>query len=259
MDLCKMQRQLFILKISIALIVLVVLASCTNSHEQAGNSFGQFLSRLPVLHSFYYDLNKQDAENCYAPTGKDTLFFNPPLPIIGLLPDTIDNYKIVYLYPGDDHYPYLKTFSKNGQLIDDQNICYGDCAGWDCTTDSCESYVKLLSNHAIEAYIKVTSTDCDSIGKKIPSTTKTEVRKQTISVNKKGKIIFNDSSEGYANTSNSAYNFSLAIALGDSCFFHKNYTQAKIHYQNASKIFPEDVRSAVQIHKCDEMINNKIN
>jgi hypothetical protein len=154
------------------------------------NPLRQLIARLPELNNFQYNLIKQNTEDCYMPTIKDSLFFNTQFPILGLLADTTDNYKILYLQHEEDFYPYLRTFSKNGQIIDDQYVSYGDYTDWECAMDSCKSIIKLLDASTIERYIRMRFTECDSLGNKIPSTTKIVIKRQTIKVDKKGKITY---------------------------------------------------------------------
>jgi hypothetical protein len=180
------------MKLYLILFTTLVLTSCSDKKTVTKGTFFELIPKLKVLDiSFSYDLMTQDDENCYHTNKKeDSLFTNYTISIIGLLPDTVENYKILYLYPGDDYYPFLRTYSKDGRKIDDQNICYTDCAGWDRIMDSCTSKIKLLDNETIERYYKMTLTDCDSLDNKIPSTTRTIIHRQTISVDKKGEIIF---------------------------------------------------------------------
>lgn len=176
-----------------SIIVTTIFAtSCVDKRPMSNDTFTGLISKLKVLEStFSYNLEEQNDENCYhTNTNEDSLFANFTVSIIGLLPDTIETYKMLYLYPGDDLYPTIRTFTKKGKLIDDQSICYNLCAGWDCTMDSCESTVKLKGANKIERYLRVVTSDCDSIGKKIIATSKTQTNRQIITIEKKGKIIF---------------------------------------------------------------------
>lgn len=180
------------MKIYLTLFMTLILTACGNKNLNTNDTFSELVAKLKILDSsFSYDLMKQDDENYYhTNTKEDSLFTNFTVSIIGLLPDTAETYKIIYLYPGDDLYPTLRTFTKQGKLIDDQNICYNLCAGWDCTMDSCESLLTMTKKNTFERYLKAVTSDCDSVGEKISSTVRTQISRQNITVDKKGKIVF---------------------------------------------------------------------
>ncbi len=181
-----------IFKKSIFILLAFITTSCAEKKSFQNDTFTDLIPKLKVLRSsFTYDLIKQNADYLYKTnSSEDSIFTNYPVSIIGLLPDTLENYKILYLQPGDDLYPTLRTYNKEGKLIDDHNICYNLCAGWDCNMDSCESSIKLISENKIERYLRVVKSDCDSLGNKIQSTLKTQTFKQIIKVDKNGKIVF---------------------------------------------------------------------
>jgi len=177
-------------------VVLMILGSCANVQTQdnkieAKKPIDFFVSKLAILPSkFSYDLNEQDGDDCYASDISDSLFFNTSVSIVGLLPDTTDNYKIVYLQAGDDLYPTLKVITKEGKIVDDQSISYAACAGWDCSMDSCSSSIKIVNKGSVQRYLKTVITDCDTTGSKLPNTTVTKIKRQLITVDRNGRIVF---------------------------------------------------------------------
>jgi hypothetical protein len=151
--------------------------------------FQTLVSNLKTLEIGYtYDLVKQDTEGCYAPKNSDTLFYNPPFPILGQFNNgTI--YSLIHFEPGDDMWPIIRTFDKDGESIDAQTIVFGNCAGWDCDFDECEEKFKIINSNTIESILTIVTTPCDSLENKDPNLTKKEVWKKTITVDEKGKLI----------------------------------------------------------------------
>lgn len=156
--------------------------------KESDSPFTSFISSLDKVElPFHYDLVAQDIENCSKPALADTLFIQAQDYIIGLLPDTLDNYKVLYLRTGDDFYPSLKVFAKNGRLLSDNLICFPECSGVDCEVDSCYSYVNISSKD-ISRRIKTIFTSCDSVGNKISGSTNYKVRQEYIQVNQSGNL-----------------------------------------------------------------------
>ncbi len=172
------------------LFAIAILTSCNDSKRHAENSspFIHFISNMDrVKLPFHYDLVAQDIEKAKKPTLADTQFIQEQDYIIGLLPDTIDNYKVLYLSTGDDFYPSLKIFGKTGKTLSNNSICFPDCAAGDCEFDSCNSYVDIQINRIVRT-ISTIKTDCDSLGNKIANSTHKQIKSDFISINKSGQL-----------------------------------------------------------------------
>lgn len=164
--------------------------STTNNKQETPNNFQVLVSNLKTLENGYiYDIVKQDTEGCYIPDkNTDSLFYNPPFPILGQITNgTI--YSLIHFEPGDDMYPVIRTFDKKGKLIDSEIIVFGNCAGWDCDFDECEEKFRIINQNTIEDIITLVTTPCDSLGKKDSKLTKKEIWKKTITVDEKGKLV----------------------------------------------------------------------
>lgn len=136
---------------------------------------------------FNYNLVAQDIENTNKPTPADTQFIQEQDYIIGLLPDTLDNYKVLYLSTGDDFYLSLKVFDKAGKTLSDNLVCFPECAAGDCEFDSCNSYVDIQANRIVRT-IETVTTACDSLGNKIANSTHKHQKTEYISINKAGQL-----------------------------------------------------------------------
>jgi hypothetical protein len=161
-----------------------------NNKEGMRNGFQVLVSNLRTLENGYtYDIVKQDAEGCYVPDkNADSLFYNPAFPILGQMTNgTI--HSLIHLETGDDLYPVIRTFDKEGTLIDSETIVFGNCAGWDCDFDECDEKFKVINQNTIEDIMTIVTTPCDSLENKDSKLTKKEIWKKTITVDKKGKLI----------------------------------------------------------------------
>jgi hypothetical protein len=182
------------------ILILIICSSCANTKTQdqkvtEKKPIELFVAKLPTVpSSFSYDLLMQDGEGFYKSEKGDSLFCPPFVSVIGLLPDTANYYNVLYLEPGDDLYPTLKVFTKEGEVTDSQTVCYTDCAGWDCPMDSCASFVKMIDQGIIQRSLRMVITDCDSTGAKIPNATVVKIKKQSVRVNPAGKIVFDTES-----------------------------------------------------------------
>jgi len=147
--------------------------------------------KLPYSHNL--NLDKEEYKYLIDYKSNDTLFFKSPInQIIGVLPDTLNYFGILYYAVGDDLYPCLITFNKNGEKIDDQKISNGLCAGCGCECDSCSDITTVTKDLKISSHLFLKSTDCDSIGNKIPSNTKCMLSIVDGFVNSAGKIKLNN-------------------------------------------------------------------
>jgi len=187
-------------RVCLMILVATLLPSCSrlrNKNHLADDrtlTIKDFLNKIKFIPVGYtYDLSLQDSENCYEASKIDSLYFPEYISVIGYLPDTSKYYNILYLEPGDDLYPSLKVFSKSGKILDYQSIAYGDCASGDCELDSCFSSIRVINKSSIERSLFITTSKCDSLGKKITGEMYSKVRKnQIITIGSTGQIKFSD-------------------------------------------------------------------
>ena len=174
------------MRLQLTILTLLLVWSCGTKKSD----FDLLVTNLKKLDVGYtYDQIKQDAENCYTPDkNADSIFYSPTVPILGVLPDNGEIFSIIHFEPGDDLYPILRTFDKNGRMIDEENIAYGYCAGWDCDFDECEEGFKIIDKTTILGILTLVTTPCDSLGNKNSSLTKKEVKQRTLTVDNSGKI-----------------------------------------------------------------------
>ena len=174
------------MRLQLTILTLLLVWSCVTKKSD----FDLLVTNLKRLDVGYtYDQIKQDAENCYTPDkNADSIFYSPTVPILGVLPDNGEIFSIIHFEPGDDLYPILRTFDKNGRMIDEENIAYGYCAGWDCDFDECEEGFKIIDKTTILGILTLVTTPCDSLGNKNSSLTKKEVKQRTLTVDNSGKI-----------------------------------------------------------------------
>lgn len=186
------------MRILILILTSVTIWSCgtksaNNDKKETGNDFQVLVSNLRTLETGYtYDVVKQDAEDCYTPDNNaDSLFYNPPFPILGQFNNgTI--YSIIHFQPGDDMWPIIQTFDKEGNLIESETIAFGHCAIGDCEYDECDEKFTIINKNKIEDTMTIVWTPCDSLGNKDANLTKKEIWKKTITVDEKGKLILNE-------------------------------------------------------------------
>lgn len=168
----------------------------TDNHISKSKDFETFLKKFEILNlPLVLELSKiQDVENI-TPLSKTDLKFidikdiNPELDNVypfGILADTLETFKIIYLYPAESYYPIIATFNKNGKRIGKENLNVGGC-GSDCGF-TCNEYVKLYSDLKIYSVDSIQSYECDSLGEK-ENTLRKYTRFKNGSINKNGKII----------------------------------------------------------------------
>jgi hypothetical protein len=181
----------------IIIIIILTIWSCgTNSKneqttKETEKDFELLIKNLTRLETGYtYDLVMQDAQGCYIPDkNADSLFYNPALPILGILSDNNEIFSIIHLEPGEDFHPTLRTFDKSGQLIDEEFIDYSYCSGaQDCNFIDCSEVMRIISKDTIEDVVKLVTAPCDNSGNKIMEQSKSEVKTKIITIDKKGQI-----------------------------------------------------------------------
>lgn len=181
--------------------------SCDDDHETKGKSvivqnvsassqdiaikFKRFISKFRLI-SLPYTINT----DCFSPSKSlyrtfnsqnDSLFIKETNHNIalGLLPDTSNFFAVIYCAPATCYIPTLATYSKNGQLLSEEQI--GNGCGADCGY-TCFDYVKINSLEDIVLVNSIEMFECDSLAQETPGTWEKTVEIKRISLNNKGKI-----------------------------------------------------------------------
>ncbi|HAH54184.1 MAG TPA: hypothetical protein DCM02_02570 [Flavobacterium sp.] len=194
------------MKLKIALITLIsfLFVNCkndtttsnkTNQLISKSNDFKSFIKKFKVLTLplIINPMEIQDVENLTPLTKSDFRFINihdiePDLDKIypyGILSDTLETYKIIYLFPSEIYLPRIATYKKNGEKISDENLSVGDC-GSDCGF-TCKETIKIYKDLKIYSVDSIQSAECDSLGPK-ESTLRKYIHFKNGSINKKGKV-----------------------------------------------------------------------
>jgi len=109
--------------------------------------FHLFIKQLPWIQiPLQLESEQNHSEYINRPGESDSSWFSDREYVVGLLRDTSEFYEVMYLTTGDDLYPSVKVFSKDGRLIADNILGYSDCAGADCSMINCTSYVRIDEN-----------------------------------------------------------------------------------------------------------------
>jgi hypothetical protein len=192
------------LKITLILLVSILCINCKNEKAEnnksdqlvmKSNDFKTFINKFKILKVplTIEPLKIQDG-NFKQLTKTDFKFIDlhdidPKLDNVyayGILPDTLESYKVIYLFPSEIRLPIMATYSKNGKKISEEELSVGDC-GSDCGF-TCNEYIKIYSDLKIYSVDSIQSYDCDSLGIK-ENTLKKYTRFKNGSINKKGQII----------------------------------------------------------------------
>jgi hypothetical protein len=127
------------------------------------------------------------------PESADTLFFRNGVNYVicyGVLPDTSQYYGLIWLGITDFEPPYLTTYDKQGDIIDETELYVGQCGGADCGW-TCSETIKINENFKIFAVDSVTIRDCDDVGGNI----KKSIFYKSGHIDDKGKIVMSDTKE----------------------------------------------------------------
>jgi hypothetical protein len=149
--------------------VLFLHTSFKSNQIQKDSSFAfkSFLAKFKVLQPpLNIDPFKINIRSCIKLTKTDNLFVRSESPdeiyAYGLLPDTSNSYKLIWLEPSEVQMPYLATFTKNGKFIKKEFLGVGQC-GSDCCYE-CKESIKINQNLTILSVDSITSCKCDANG-----------------------------------------------------------------------------------------------
>lgn len=110
----------------------------------------------------------------------------------GILPDTLNSYKVIYLFPSEIYLPVIATYSKDGKRISVENLSVGDC-GSDCGY-TCKEFIQVYSDLKIYSVDSIKSYDCDSLGI-IENTLKKYIRFKKGMISNDGMITMSEVSQ----------------------------------------------------------------
>jgi hypothetical protein len=140
------------------------------------------VSNLPLLYG-------RDTNYIQAP-GTDTASYR--LYAYGLLADTANSYKLIWLSPADDYCPVLVTYTKKGEKINEEGLtaeaCGSDCC-WECNQTI--TINKDLSIHSVDS---IKTCECDDNGPK-RETTRKYMMVKTANIGADGKFKFTELKE----------------------------------------------------------------
>ena len=192
------------LKITLILLVSILFINCKNekaTNNQSDNlvlkskAFKTFINKFKILEipltieplkiqdGTFTQLTKTD---CKFIDLKDIDPDSDSVYAYGILPDTLESYKVIYLFPSEIRLPKIATYSKNGKKISEVELSIGDC-GSDCGF-TCNEYIKIYSDLKIYSVDSIQRYECDSLGIK-ENTLKKYTRFKRGSISKKGQII----------------------------------------------------------------------
>ena len=106
----------------------------------------------------------------------------------GILADTSHFYALIFLYPGDSYYPVLITYSKNGEIISEENLLANGCSP-DCGLKRYSINCKINPNFTImSSDTSIWEYRCDSLGQPILNSAFTWIDTKVGKVDSEGKI-----------------------------------------------------------------------
>jgi hypothetical protein len=193
----------------IIIFTMILVCSCNNTKRQTAQTtqpenslFKIFIKKFqPVDLPFTYrytiegltidfkKLQKLDSNS------SDTLFLKPESPdetyCYRMLRDTTKFYSLIFLFPADEYYPVLVTYTKTGKQISQTNLIAVGC-GLDCGL----TYYSVTGRINNDMTILCADTAkykfmCDSLSNEIPNSGKKIINLKTGRVSNNGKIMVN--------------------------------------------------------------------
>jgi hypothetical protein len=126
------------------------------------------------------------------PNSPDTLFLKSGYVICyGLLPDTSKYIGLIWQGIADYEPPFLATFTKQGEMIDEKELFVGQCGGADCGW-SCDETIKIDEHYKTFSIDTVMVWDC---GDSLRTNLKKTIFYKSGRVDEKGKITMSDTKE----------------------------------------------------------------
>jgi hypothetical protein len=126
------------------------------------------------------------------PQSADTLFFKSGyVSCFGLLPDTSKYYGLIWQGIADFSPPFLVTFTKQGELINEVGLYVGQCGGADCGW-TCDETIQIDKHCRTFSIDTVTIWDC---GDSLRTNLKKSIFYKSGLIDDKGKIIMSDTKE----------------------------------------------------------------
>ncbi|MFD2864470.1 hypothetical protein [Mucilaginibacter antarcticus] len=145
-------------------IILFVNTSYKVAAPSVATDFRSFLTKFKTLQlplTITIDLKK-----CVRFTKSDNQFVKSAYPnetySYGILPDTTDSYKLIWLEPSETQMPYLGTFTKSGKFIEKVFLPVGQC-GSGCGF-LCNEFTRINKDLSFVSVDSITTCKCDING-----------------------------------------------------------------------------------------------
>jgi len=182
----------------IYLLVILSLTSCqqngkANSHNDPSNfrAFKTFIQKFKTLQipiAFNTSCYEPDSTNSVKlDMDNDSIFINyvGPAVTVGLLPDTINYYAVIYCTATACYMPTLAVFSKYGIRLSQEQLSHGCGAdqGYRCVDSLVIHSIKEIKSILIEDYYKV-----DKEGNPVSNTFARSITTDVFSINRTGLI-----------------------------------------------------------------------
>jgi hypothetical protein len=164
--------------LSLTLLIVCALAACSPTQDRKGRVSESEVADKAIYFKEVFirkfkpidlPLTLRPLETGERPTtnpeSADTLFFRNGVTYAicyGILPDTLNYYGVIWQGIADFDPPYLTTFTKQGDIIDEAELFVGQCGGADCGW-TCSETIKIDEQYKIVSVDTVTTFDCDSV------------------------------------------------------------------------------------------------
>ena len=153
-------------------------------------AFRKFISHFKTIALPFTISTAEDIQGKYyiiPQNSIDTAFETYSFICYGMLPDTSDFFKLLFLAPADDYIPVLATYDKKGNRISNENIDVGHGGAWPCYT--CTEMEIIKKDQTIFSIDSITECKLDSMNNPIPNTTRKYVAYKNGKIYADGKII----------------------------------------------------------------------